>query len=459
MKEAIKQQEIVNRFVCLYATGNVPPSHTEHDVVLGMASLIFKDKATNPGDLIWDEKDYSDEEGDCIFSVEGETCMATDPPTSDDSGTTTSATKVEIATVFAITDDIVDLTTGGNIKFETQEAKKERESKNPKATRLEEHVDLLSEMTARFLVEYSQGTLKTFIQSCATVVTKFSVSRGHNRVFLSMVRTLNFLALTMLRRTVKNSAQMTTAFLKEQYKNNVATLVPSQISSDYAPPTKRCIDKLAFITKAEPSIRSFIAKLVRLWVDYADTETKMTAVIGASLLTHTAWHGMGIVHLLFEICAYYSISWKSVMKETLITTTMVTWKEIFTFCKTYQAQSKVDPTVAWARIVDDSYFMGLSTIRHIPLSALFAVPIIHIQGDEGIYMSKWATDYRHEVEHYHEASEWLHKKLSGLDNTVKAATVEASKLASLVNQPPTMRPKTPPQTTFKETQLTAADFA
>lgn len=297
-----------------------------------------------------------------------------------------------------------------------------------------------------------------FVQACADVFARYGVTLGVNRIFIAVLRTLNFLALTMLRSTVKNTAQMTTAFLKEQYKHNVNALVPSLISAEYAPPTKRCVEKLAFITKADPSIRSFVAKLVRLWINDSDTHAQMAAMIGASVLTHTAWHGMGILHLLFEVCAHYSISWKLVMKESLITTTMTTWKEIYLFCKVYQQKGSPDPTVAWARIVDDSYCMGLAIGRHIPLASLFIVPIVNIQGDEGIYISKWAADHAHEVEYYHAASEWLHTKLSGTDHSVKAATQEASHLASLINRPKTMQPLTPAQIPTPSNKLNPADF-
>lgn len=456
IKEATKQQEIANRFVRFYASGNVPPTHTEHDVILAMASLIFKDKATTSVDLVWGEKDYSDDEKECAFSVIGDTLPSTGFLPDHENENSTSPAKAE--DVFGLTGEVTDLDSDGMIKYESKEEREKREKLNQKSIRPEEHLDQLSKMTAPFLLEYAKGSLAKFVQACADVFARYGVTLGVNRIFIAVLRTLNFLALTMLRSTVKNTAQMTTAFLKEQYKHNVNALVPSLISAEYAPPTKRCVEKLAFITKADPSIRSFVAKLVRLWINDSDTHAQMAAMIGASVLTHTAWHGMGILHLLFEVCAHYSISWKLVMKESLITTTMTTWKEIYLFCKVYQQKGSPDPTVAWARIVDDSYFMGLAIGRHIPLASLFIVPIVNIQGDEGIYISKWAADHAHEVEYYHAASEWLHTKLSGTDHSVKAATQEASHLASLINRPKTMQPLTPAQIPTPSNKLNPADF-
>lgn len=147
----------------------------------------------------------------------------------------------------------------------------------------------------------------------------------------------------MLRRVIKTQVEMTTTFLTEQNKSNIASLIPGSASNLYATPTSKCVEALSVISKNDPGVSSFLAKFVTLWVQEGKRNPNVNAIIVASLLTHTAWNIMGILHKLFEICNYYSIRWrKTIMQKTLISTIVVIWLEIIKFCHEHQKKDPED---------------------------------------------------------------------------------------------------------------------
>lgn len=272
---------------------------------------------------------------------------------------------------------------------------------------------------------------------CVAIYSKNKVTDGITPSLINLYRVLNFTALTMLRRVTKTSAQLTTAFMKTKYKENIYSLIPCSASKNYAPPTRSCIEKTAVITRNNKSVSTLIAKIVHLWGTIRGEQPQVHAILGATLLTHTAWNGMGIIHTLFELCNYYSISWKSIMKETLVSTTALSWKVIFDFCYTHQRKTGESKTVPWARVIDDSFFMDLTISRHITLASLLIVPMENAQGGAGIMESKWAMDHASTIEHYHSASLWLHSRLDGTATRATAGTEAACTIAKLMNRPST----------------------
>nr|WKD80963.1 N [Spodoptera frugiperda rhabdovirus] [Spodoptera frugiperda rhabdovirus] len=439
------QETIFNRFLTFYATGYVPNTHTATEIVLSMASLIFKDKAKAPIDLIWDDSFQASPSEECGFSVVGETPLVIGQHPDDDdytlredeeSAAMNEEEKIQAALkTLGIQDTPVDLKDASGIVFETKEDREQR-IKNEKALHVEDDINALTQITKQFLFEYSTGSLQKFVAKATTIFIDNNATNGFTRLHLHAIRVMNFIALTMLRKVTKSNAQMINAFLKEQYKRNIASLIPGALSSDFAPPSKSCIDKLTAISKNDPAVSSFFAKVVMLNMEEERRNPSLVACLGASLLTHTTWNGMGILHVIFEVCLFHQISWKRLVTESLTSLTKMSWGEVSQFLIKYQAKGNPDPTVAWARIIDDSYFMRLTIVNHPTLAALLVESLIRSQKDDGILNANWAIQHRDTINYYRDAAKLLTDKLTGQTATVQALTNEAADLVRTMNAGP-----------------------
>lgn len=201
-----------------------------------MSSLIFRDNATKAEDLVWDTKDYTSNSNEPLFNLEGEA-------TKNTTDNTQGPSSEEYKTLHIPEPKDIDDNLG--IKYEDTEARKIRLEKT---LRMEADLDSLSKATPH-LHQFGTGALKTFINFCTFVHTTNKVVDGVTPALISLYRVLNFTALTMLRRVTKTQAQLTTAFMKTKYKENIYTLIPCAASKNYAPPTAACIEKTAVISK------------------------------------------------------------------------------------------------------------------------------------------------------------------------------------------------------------------
>lgn len=392
-----------------------------------MASLLFKDRASKATDLVWLEGDYSELEENLLFSVSGMTLANLEDPKATTSG------KNPLADILGFSSPIEDLDKGIKISYEEDSAREARLKRTSKL-RKEDDLDKLSTATKHFLHHFSSGALEKFMTECAEIMSKTPITLGMTPQMIHVFRVFNFIALTMLRRMSKTIPQMTTTFIKTQYKANIATLIPGRVSPLYAPPTKSCIERLNSISKTDPCFSTMIAKIVVIWSFHLETDQNVGAILGATILTHTAWNGMGILHTIFELCNHYTIRWKSIMRETLVSNTMESWKLIFDFCCRHQIKGKETRSIPWARLIDDAYFMGMSISKHITLASLLIESIKLSQGDDGILESKWAMDHATTIEYYREASLFLQTRLAGTQGPVSAAHSQAIGLAERINK-------------------------
>ncbi|CAH2992026.1 unnamed protein product [Chilo suppressalis] len=139
---------------------------------------------------------------------------------------------------------------------------------------------------------------------------------------------------------------------------------------------------------------------------------------------------MGILHIIVEVCNFHQVSWKNVLKKSLITTTQSSWEEIRVI---QLAMASEDRTVRWARVINNSYFMRLNILNHITLASLMIESYIKAQGNDGILNSNWAKLHKSTAAYYRQASQRLFDHLTGTTEKVVGGTKEAQILADLIN--------------------------
>lgn len=154
---------------------------------------------------------------------------------------------------------------------------------------------------------YPTDSLKKFYEYCNQVLVRSNPKNAPTQEALYSYKLLNFVALTLLRATVKNQFQLTAGFLKIQYRENIGSFIGPSMREKFTPPCARCLAQSSmYLNKARPEISSFMAKLVMLsTLDDRDIKT----YLDASVLTHTSWNGLGILSMIFDICQFFSKSW------------------------------------------------------------------------------------------------------------------------------------------------------
>ncbi|QMP82251.1 nucleocapsid protein [Lepidopteran rhabdo-related virus 34] len=407
LKEATGQRKVVENFLHYYIHGIVKDTHSERDIILSAASLIFSDNAKTSAELIWEDLDYI-EDNLSSFSIEGLQLP--------EKGNETNSDVIEWAdtnVALGLREEIgmTTLTFSG-------EGTSAEEGVKP---RPEEDPITLADKVKDLLHGYTSGSLKIFKEKCLTILLSYPVSKGVTAQQLKLYRLVNFLALTMLRGVIKTDAQLMTGFMKNQYRNNLFNLIGGPACACFSPPCKSAIEQIKMgVNKTDPVIKHFMARIVTIWNNPKIAETKIPAILAASVLTHTSWNGMGIIEMLNEITRFFNISWKKILEATYITQTEVTWKVIIQFFIDYQKEGSVDETVGWARVIDDSYFSGFGCERHHVLASLLARSVMAAQGSEGILESQWAVKKSETIEFYEPASIWLKDLFSGHSDTIQA---------------------------------------
>ncbi|CAB3227784.1 unnamed protein product [Arctia plantaginis] len=238
----------------------------------------------------------------------------------------------------------------------------------------------------------------------------------------------------MLRSMTKTNAQLTTGFLKSQYRTNVGQLIGGELSSVFIPPCTRCLRQVsAYIVKTRRPVSSFLALLV-----YSSTEVDFShdikAILDATVLTHTSWNGLGILNMIFTFCNFNNVSWVEIYNYTLFDKTITTWKKIIDFLAEYQKKGNPDQTVPWARVIDDAYFTKFGPQDHPLFASLVLVSLERIQNEAvGIENSVWAQRHIRVVELCRNASTKLADLLSCTATTITAGSREATTIAEIFN--------------------------
>ncbi|CAB3227782.1 unnamed protein product [Arctia plantaginis] len=307
--------------------------------VTNNASLLFKPEATKSKDLIWPDSRYSNNEP--FYSIVEKQEVTT---------LSYSTTETRSAPETVIIEDAQASPLWSNISAD-------RAPNAPIITlRAEEDVPQLAAKVKPLLFDYSSVGSKGFIDHCNRVLVSSPATNAATVSAINLYRLCNFVALTMLRSMTKTNAQLTTGFLKSQYRTNVGQLIGGELSSVFIPPCTRCLRQVsAYIVKTRRPVSSFLALLV-----YSSTEVDFShdikAILDATVLTHTSWNGLGILNMIFTICNFNNVSWVEIYNYTLFDKTITTWKKIIDFLAEYQKKGNPDQTVPWARVIDDVYF-------------------------------------------------------------------------------------------------------
>uniref|UniRef100_S4PCT7 Uncharacterized protein n=1 Tax=Pararge aegeria TaxID=116150 RepID=S4PCT7_9NEOP len=282
------------------------------------------------------------------------------------------------------------------------------------------------------LNKYSKDNSSAFFKHCESILKRSSAQDAPSLEMLELYKFLNFIALTMLRATTKTGAQMVTGFLKKQYKNNITTFAGPIFGEKFSPPCSQAVLKtVSYLNKTNKQVSCVMAKLVLAGVH---GEASVKSRLDASVLTHTSWHGLGILQMLFDICEFFGKTWIEVYQLTILTCNAQSWKAIFGFLKTYHKSGSEDPTVPWARVIDDAYLTKYNPQNHPILAAIFRRSIEYAQGEEGgITNAVWAQKHHRIVDKYSSGSEWLLSQLNQEDITVQAGHAGSRGLAAVMN--------------------------
>lgn len=421
LKDAKTQREMIVQFITFYFTGAVDIHYNLTDVILFVACMIFTDKAKTTSELIWEEEDYQPNESnvDPLFSAERGTAVDITPKeTLEQPSLESLAIKITVKEIQPLAAELEYNNTPTTSKGPT--------------VRKEDNIEELIKSVGPLLNKYGVTGTQEFFNYCNAVLSRSPPNNAPTREALELYKLMNFVALTMLRATTKTAAQMTTGFLKRQYKANVATFVDPIFGEKFTPPCSLAVQKtVTYIKKSNKQISCIFAKIVIASIDIGGiTKSRLDAAV----LTHTSWHGLGILQMLFDICEFFSKSWVEVYNLTVLSSTALSWKAIVDHMKTYQNAGKVDNTVPWARIIDDAYLTKYNPQNHPVLAALFKRSLEYAQGDEGgIGDSVWAQRHYRIVEQYAAGSEWVLSQLNQEDVQVQAGHQNSSKLAQIMN--------------------------
>ncbi|CAG4963723.1 unnamed protein product [Colias eurytheme] len=404
LKDSTTQRTMIIQFMNFYFTGNIDNHYNLTDILLFVQCLIFKDGATTSEDLIWTNSDYIQD-------------------------------KSPASPVFSVV-------------------------KSQAVIRPEEDIETLVKNVGSLVNKGLESSWK-FYKYCNSVLRNSPSQNAPNQELLDLYRLFNFVALTMMRAATKTKAQMTREFLKSQYKSNVTAFVGPTLGKLFCPPCSQAVIKtVSYLNKKNPRVACVFAKLVvlsytqgafikSLSPGITDTIENLLcrgpigplggqwvkSRLDASVLTHTSWHGLGILQMLFDVCDFFRITWVEVYNLTALTCTAETWRAISNYMKTYQVKGKEDPTVPWARVIDDAYLTEYNPQNHIVLASLLMRSLEYAQGDQGngINNSVWAQKNHHIVEKYSAGSEWLLSQLNDEDMVVEAGTSKTIELASILN--------------------------
>lgn len=120
--------------------------------------------------------------------------------------------------------------------------------------------------------------------------------------------------------------------------------------------------------------------------DYRDPYS--AGYLNASVLTHTAKNGLGMLQLLEQTMHATQLDWLSLYKKSYFKETASSWDTIRNFLTIYLDKDSRQFGYNWARIINDGYLRGLSPKDMLPLAGIFAGVLEQIQGP-GIWNTEW----------------------------------------------------------------------
>ncbi|APG78706.1 hypothetical protein 1 [Hubei rhabdo-like virus 1] len=204
-----------------------------------------------------------------------------------------------------------------------------------------------------------------------------------------------FLAATLCRAAVKNKAQLGNAFLKEAYGKNLTALVQFPVEHDFDPPSEETLEKCCSALAKGMGVTDKI--FIRLVNRYTQSNSAipvpsaMVALLSASVLTHTARNGLGMVQMMDQVCLLLQVNWQQLMDLTSMSTTIAAWDVLGSFMTEFYSRANMQYSHNWARIIGDGYLRGLTPKEYPFLGILFLGVLEEFQGP-GVWESKWSQN-------------------------------------------------------------------
>ena len=212
---------------------------------------------------------------------------------------------------------------------------------------------------------------------------------GKEKAFL---RLTSFLALTLCRAATKKKAQLRNSFLNPQYKADLTSIALWPVDIPYEAPCTACLELCEMdLLKGQPTTSKLFIVLAHEYVQSKKLDYKnksVTTFLSLSVLTITAKNGLGMIHMLEQVCAITSLDWRTLKENTLFNVTTQSWKQIKEFLMEH-VENKEQYGYNWARIIDDGFLRRLTQKENMALATIFGAVLEKVQGD-GIWRSEWA---------------------------------------------------------------------
>lgn len=145
--------------------------------------------------------------------------------------------------------------------------------------------------------------------------------------------------------------------------------------------------------EANEKMRVMFAKLVILSLSQPERLNNYVQknIIRFAVLSHTAYTGMGIIHLLQQLAAVNTYNFKIMFKFLYSKETAVSWNRVNDFFKKYLSEETKQYTCHWAGIIDSESFKHLSCVSNYELAVVTAVFIEKLTESTGVWKSAWVS--------------------------------------------------------------------
>lgn len=423
-KSASTQRAILIRFLNFHCKGEVAPGFSAFDIVSAMIATMPGERAVKASETMYLDMEYSDDEP--VFT------LAPLPAIGEESLAGSSAAKpLDIVTSYSPLskiDDDPEVTAGGLPGTGAY-----------KVSPVE-----------RVIHSYSSSECDSFLKTATLTVENSPASDAPGQAMITLRRVCGYIALTMLRFLIKDRNQMALAFSKSQYKRNLLSLVyKTAVEGAYSPPCQLALTKAedAFL-RSHLGPRVLFAKVLLEWRRSTVTGDKWkSSIIAAACLTHTAYNGMHMLHMLNEVSTHFSIDWGIIGENLFFTNTAKSWRRITDFQKTYFKIKDLQYLYPWARVIDDAYFSEFAAKDNFVLSVILASILEQVSDNAGIWDAKWVQGRLAECEDLKYIGKAFCRKFSAnlpdmKGNTASNKMLEEAKILRAQGAPSILKPVT-----------------
>ncbi|AYW51539.1 nucleoprotein [Lasius neglectus virus 2] len=200
-----------------------------------------------------------------------------------------------------------------------------------------------------------------------------SLMTKENRDLMNLA---GFLALLLFRGISKDATQLARGVNKKLIKEHIHNLAGWLTGNGYSPPCKLCIDLCASdLDKGNSHSGKMMTLLLKRWKDTEEEDRQSRGLIPqiqATILTHTAGNGLGLVILMYVAVDILGLTIESLVDHTMTEMSKMSWKSLAVFVQTYLDPKKPEKTYLWARLINDGYFADFSARSHPYLAGIFA---------------------------------------------------------------------------------------